>query len=157
MSSLILTIQQAGYKKPFLCIPDCGTIAQVCGFSLALELGLLSEHPLCLLELAHGMHSGVHTRSWQMSRGRCRFGTWGIGGAHMLLRGSSSGTPRGLWVNFLLKSWSIHEEMHFFNDLWYSYLLAFLSLCSFQSSRSHFRNVGASGEKWFVVKPTLLW
>lgn len=61
--------------------------AQVCGFFLACRSWSINGHPLSLLELALGMYSGVHTKSWQLSEVRCEFGAWGIAGCMQLGEG----------------------------------------------------------------------
>lgn len=61
---------------------------------------------LCILSVYTSLlptpPSGTHTKNEAQSGRRCRFGTWGIEGAHRQLGASSSEDPP--WVGLLLES-----------------------------------------------------
>ena len=64
MYSLVLTIHEAGYWKPFYYFPESGAIANVLAFPFLRDSGLFSEHTLSLQELSLATtHRAVQKRA----------------------------------------------------------------------------------------------
>ena len=151
MSSLELTILQAGCLKFLFCFPEGGTAALLCDFSSAHR-----PWPVVWMNsLSSIIYSCCCTQervqdASQRVQGGVDLTLRALGNAH----GPGGGDP---WVRFFqwlhgcASSWSpecIQQERGVFKALWYSHLPLSQYPSSSQSWRSYLNTLGVAREKW---------